>query len=94
MLKEEHSKPKDHFDGYKHLVKAGQPHLEGHFLELIPGLERTYKKSSLVACFYIESIIYPFVQLKETTKGLKLTNEEFVEITTFIESTCCTSLFI
>ena len=35
MLKEEHSKPKDHFDGYKRLVKAGQPHLEGHFLELM-----------------------------------------------------------
>ena len=72
----------DDIDDYGHRVNKGVMHLEGNFLEKNPGSDRIYKVSKKRAFFYNESVVYPFVQMIESKKGLVLSDDESMQITT------------
>ena len=61
-------------DDYSHKIAAGVNFLKGHFLEKEKELSTTqfFKHSSEMTCFYLESILYPYVNLLESKKGFIL----------------------
>ena len=68
----------------------GQSYLKCHFLERIHSTSKghIFKIEHLKKTYFFkESIIYPFVQLSETKKGLFLSNNEYVDILMYIQNT-------
>jgi len=69
-------------DDYGVCIASSQKFLEGEILEKVNSLNKgsLYKKSKKKTFFFRESVVYPFVQLQETKKGLFLSTNELVEI--------------
>ena len=67
----------------------GQNYIEGHYLEEIYSNKRgiIFKMSKKTVYFYKESVVYPFVQVKEEKKGHFLTIDDYVNILTYVENT-------
>ena len=76
-------------DDYLITIAAGQQYIEGNFLERQEMAKKGYyyKLQKKKVYFYKESIVYSFVQLKESKKGLFLSNEEYVVILNYVEKT-------
>ena len=87
------AKQYDDADDYGKMITRGHKHLEGHFFEKICGSDRRYKLSKKTSFFYRESVVYAFIQMEETKKGYKLSDEEFIQIMQFLEESGCTGLF-
>ena len=93
ITKEELSKDTDDIDDYGNMVKKGVNHLEGVFFERNSGSDRDYHLTKKRAFFYKESIAYPFVQLAPTKKCFRLSDDEFMIITQYVEQSYHTALF-
>ena len=74
-------------DDYGHVVRAGFKFNNGHFLELVNYTvkDRIYKQSKKITYFYIESMLYPFVNFSETKTCFVLGNKGMAEIISYIE---------
>ena len=75
------------FDSYNNCIIPGVRFLKGHFLERSDtGKDFSlFKVSKLVTFFYRETILYPFVPLSESKKGLKLMNNDYSDIIKYAE---------
>ena len=74
-------------DDYGHVIPAGVNFLCGHFLEReYKSTHATlYKISKKKTFFYKESVLYPFVQVEPTKKGVQVTNIELANINYYLE---------
>ena len=81
-------------DDYNNIISPGMDHFEGKFMEKvhIEPKGTLYKLSKKKTYFFKESVVYPFVQFKGSKKGFLLSNEEFVTVLNFIESTELSSI--
>ena len=75
------------FDDYGHTIIQGQSYLLGQYLESINSNNKghVYKLMEKTAIFSKESVVYPFVQLSPTKRGLVLSMNEFTEILNCVE---------
>ena len=75
-------------DDYSNIVPAGHQYIEGKFLEKCETAKKGdyYKLQNKETYLYKESVVYPFVQLKESKKGLFLSNEERVVVLNYVEN--------
>ena len=66
---------------------GGADYLEGHNLEEVDSNKKglTFKISKKRLCFYKESVVYPFVQAKESKKGYFITSNDYVDILNYVE---------
>ena len=73
-------------DDYSHTIPAGNEYLEGCFLEKDESSAKGYyyKLDRKKTFFYCESVVYPFVQFKETKKGM-FVSIEYVEVLNYVE---------
>ena len=92
ITQEEEQASKDEKYGWGTFIKAGQFHLRGLFFESVPGSDRKFNLIQKEVIFFRESIVYPFVQLEASKKHYLLPEEEHMQITRFIESTCMGAL--
>jgi len=79
----------DVVDDYGVKIAGGQSYIEGHFLERLSSFKNghIYKlQQNKKTFFYRESVVYPFVQIIPSKKGLYLPINEYVEVLNFIES--------
>ena len=69
-------------------------YIERKFLEKLHDVQKgtLYKLSKKDTFFSKESVVYTFVQFTVAKKGLLLSNEEFVTILNYIESTGLSSI--
>ena len=76
-------------DDYGNRILMGLRFLKGHFLERLHCEKNCvlFKLSKLATFFYRETIIYPFVSIEESKKGLKITNKHYTDILAHIELT-------
>ena len=76
-------------DDYANTIPAGHHYIEGQFLEkdILSAKGIYYKQQKKITYFFVESVIYPFVQVQETKKGLLLTNDEYVTVLNYVEET-------
>ena len=81
-------------DDYNNIIAAGMDYVEGNFLEKLHVVQKgtLYKLSKKKTYFFKESVVYPFVQFTAAKKGLLLSNEEFVTILNYTESTGLSSI--
>ena len=75
-------------DSYDNYIAEGVHYLKGRFLEVIDENEsrKLYKLSDLKTFFYKESVVYPYVNIEETRKGLVLKNKDLVDIIQYVEA--------
>ena len=74
-------------DDYGHTIPAGVNFLCGHFLEreyksIHATLHKISKKKTF---FYKESVLYPFIQVEPTKKGVQVTNIELANVSYYLE---------
>ena len=77
----------DDTDDYGHTIIKDSKYNMGHFLERFTNTRKgeLYKLSNKRTFFYSESVIYPFVDVKEEKKGLFISNNELTNIIRHIE---------
>ena len=74
---------KNEKDSYDHIIPPGSNFMKGHFLERLYETKSStiYKlKAKKVTYFYKETVIFPYVNVKESKKGLEVDNKEFTDI--------------
>ena len=76
-------------DDYANNIPAGHHYIVGQFLEkdILSAKGIYYEQQKKITYFFVESVIYPFVQVQETKKGLLLTNDEYVTVLNYVEET-------
>ena len=75
-------------------VLAGQQYLKGHFLKKDKMVKNgcIYKLNKKhFTIFFWESILYLFVRFYDTSEGLLIKNEDFVDILMYAQSTDITT---
>lgn len=75
-------------DSYHNVIPKGTLFFSGHFLERLNVEKRstTYKLvDNKITYFYKESVIFPFVNIVESKKGLVLSDEDYTDILIYIE---------
>ena len=55
-------------------------------IESLPGEERIFKLSQNIIFLQGKYSIYPFVQVEQSKKGLRITHNEYIEILNFVEN--------
>ena len=62
-------------------------YMKGHFLErLYPTKSSTvFQLSKKVTYFYKEAVIFPFININESRKGLEIDNKEWLDIICYAE---------
>ena len=75
-------------DDYSHTIPAGNEYLEGCFLEKHESSAKGYyyKLDRKKTFFYCESVVYAYVQFKETKKGMFISNIEYVEMLNYVNT--------
>ena len=78
----------DEHDAYGHSVPKGVAFMKGNFLEKIQDSTngQIFKLSKKITFFYKESVLYPYVNFKETKKGLVLSSSEYTDIIHYVEN--------
>ena len=79
-------------DDFNHQIVEGQSYISGYYLEkksdISKGITYTINTNKRVF-FFPESIVYPFVNFMENSKGKKntmfISNEDFCEVLCFVE---------
>ena len=62
--------------------------MKGNYLERTThstATSQTYTVSSKITFFYKESVVYPYVNFKESMKGLILISTDYIEVIHFVE---------
>ena len=76
-------------DSYQHEIAPGMVHLSGHFLERDEKLSTVksyvFNQSKDITFFYKESILYPYVNVKEKNNKLILSTTDYTDILYYIE---------
>ena len=75
-------------DSFGNTIVTGERFLKGNFLERSHTEKdhTLFQLNKLVTYFYKDTIIYPFVSLQETKKGIKLMNSDYLDINNYVES--------
>ena len=78
----------DEHDAYGHSVPKGVAFMKGNFLEKIQDSTngQIFKLPKKITFFYKESVLYPYVNFKETKKGLVLSSSEYTDIIHYVEN--------
>ena len=76
-------------DDYKNVIPYGMEYIKGNFLEkrFETKSSTVFQLSEKVTYFYKESIIFPFVNIVESKKGIEINNKEWLDIICHAEQT-------
>ena len=76
-------------DDYKINIPMGQEHMKGHFLEQkhITKTSTIFSLSTKVTHFYKETVVFTFVNVKESKKGFEIDNQDWLDIVFYVEQT-------
>ena len=87
MVKNDLTSNGDDTDDYGHTIIKRTKYNKGHFLERFTSTTKgeLYKLSKKKTFFFSESVIYPFVDVKEEKRGLVIYNDELTNIIHHIE---------
>lgn len=93
-IKDSYRAQKQMTDDYNNSIAPGMDYIEGKFMEKFHIVPKgtLYTLSKKKTYFFKESVVYPFVQFTAAKKGFLLSNEEFVTILNYIESTGLSSI--
>ena len=76
-------------DGYENIIPLGLEYMKGHFLNrnYTTKSSTVFSLSNKVTRFYKETVIFPFVNVKESKKGIEIENKEWTDIICHPEQT-------
>ena len=74
-------------DDYSNRIAAGHHYIEGQFLEKEVSAAKGcyYKLKKEKTYFFVESVVYLFVQVQSTKKKLFITNDEHITVVNYVE---------
>ena len=78
----------DTIDDYGNTIPGNTCYFSGHFLERVchNKNDQLFKISKKVTFFYKDNVIYPYVPVVETKKGVILKNDEYTDIIRYFEN--------